>query len=119
MERVVAVGQRWLSSPVKDALFAVAVTVVLELGSYAEGHPRDPGNRDQFRGHVAPHPGAALLLVAVACLALAWRRRHPVAVLAISAAAVTGYSLFGYVNGAALIAPILALYAVATQVSVR
>ena len=39
--------------------------------------------------------------------------------LAVSAAAVTVYSLLGYVNGAALLAPVLALYAVATQVSAR
>ena len=60
-----------------------------------------------------------MLLVAAACLALAWRRRYPVAVLVVSAAAVSAYSLLGYVNGASLVAPVLALYAVATQVSVR
>src|SRR5262249_49843973 len=64
-------------------------------------------------------PLAALLLVAIAGLALAWRRRYPVTVLAVSTAAVVAYTLLGYVNGAALLAPILALYAVATQVSVR
>ena len=39
--------------------------------------------------------------------------------LAVSTAAVTAYSLLGYVNGAALLAPIIALYAVATQRSAR
>ena len=48
---------------------------------------------------------AALALVAVACLALAWRRRYPVTVLAVSIAAVTIYTLLGYVNGAALTRP--------------
>jgi signal transduction histidine kinase len=119
MEGVAAAWRRWLGSPVRDVVLALAVTVVLLAGSYGEGHPRDPGNQDQFRGHLAPQPGAALLLVVVACLALAWRRRHPVAVLAVSTAAVVGYSLLHYVNGSALIAPVLALYAVATQVSVR
>jgi len=38
-------------------------------------------------------------------------------VLAISVAAVTAYTLLGYVNGAALVAPIIALYAVVTRVS--
>jgi signal transduction histidine kinase len=119
MEGLAAAWRRWFTPPVRDAVLAVAVTILLLAGSYAEGHPNDPGNRSQFRGHLAPQPGAALLLVVAACLALAWRRRHPVAVLVVSAAAVVAYSLLGYVNGAVLTAPILALYAVATQVSVR
>jgi MYXO-CTERM domain-containing protein len=111
--------RRWFAPPVRDALLAVAVTAALLLGSIGEAHPNDAGNKSQFHGHPVPNPGAWLLLVAVACLALAWRRRHPVAVLAVSTAAVAAYSLLGYVNGAALVAPVLALYAVATQVSVR
>jgi len=97
---------------------AVVLTVILVYGSYGEGHPQGVADRVQFRGHPVPHPTAALLLVAVACLVLAWRRRWPVAVLAISVAAVTAYTLLGYVNGAALIAPVIALYAVATRLSV-
>jgi len=111
--------RRWFGLPVSDVLLAIAVTVLLLLGSYGEGNPSNPSDRLQFRGHVIPQPGAALLLVAVACLALAWRRRAPVTALAVSIGAVTVYSLLGFVNGAALVAPILALYAVATQVSVR
>jgi signal transduction histidine kinase len=88
-------------------------------GSYGEGDPKQVGDVAQFHGHPIPHATAALVLVAVACLALAWRRRYPVAVLAISTTAVAVYSLLGYVNGASLIAPVLAVYAVATQVSVR
>jgi signal transduction histidine kinase len=108
-----------MSSPVRDAILAVLVTVLLVFGSLGEGNPKSPSDLIQFRGHSAPHPGAALLLVAVACLVLAWRRRRPVAVLVVSAAAVTVYSVLGYVNGASLVAPVLALYAVASQVSVR
>lgn len=119
MGGVAAAWRRWLSSPVRDALLAVLVTAVLVSGSLGEGSPKSPSDQIQFRGHLAPHPGVAVLLVAVACLALAWRRRWPVAVLAVSVAAVSAYSLLGYVNGASLVAPILALYAVATQVSVR
>jgi signal transduction histidine kinase len=119
MERAAAVWRRLASSPVRDAISAVAVTVILLLGSYGEGHPGNPSNRAQFRNHVVPQPGLALLLVAVACLALAWRRRAPLTVLAVSTAAVSAYSLLGFVNGAVLIAPVIALYTVATEVSVR
>ena len=119
MERAAAVWRRVTSSPVRDAILAVLLTVVLLLGSYGEAHPSNPSDRLQFRNHTVPQPGAALLLVAVACLVLAWRRRYPVTVLAVSTAAVSAYSLLGFVNGAVLIAPIFALYTVASQVSVR
>jgi signal transduction histidine kinase len=119
MEDLAAVWRRWRTSPVRDAAQAVLLSVFLLIGSYGEGNPKSVSDLDQFRGHPAPHPTAALALVVVACLALAWRRRYPATVLAVSVAAVAVYSLLGYVNGAVLIAPVLALYAVARQVSVR
>jgi signal transduction histidine kinase len=119
MEGVAVRWRRWHDSPVRDAVLALVVTALLVLGSLGEGNPKDPSDHAQFRGHPVPHPGAALLLVAVACLALAWRCRWPVPVLAVSVGAVTVYSLLGYVNGASLIAPVLALYAVAVRVSIR
>jgi signal transduction histidine kinase len=119
MEDLAATWRRWLDSPVSDVVLALVVTFVLVLGAYSEGHPNQQFDVSQFHGHSAPHPTAALTLVAVAGLALAWRRRYPLTVLAVSTTAVAVYSLLGYVNGAALLAPVLALYAVATQVSVR
>jgi signal transduction histidine kinase len=119
MKGATAAWRQWRNSPVRDVVIALAATVVLVAASFGEGHPKSLSDQVLFRGHQVPHPRAALLLVAVACLALAWRRRRPVAVLAVSSVAVAVYSLLGYVNGAALTAPILALYAVATQVSVR
>src|SRR5690348_14105340 len=110
MDGVAAAWQRWFSSPVRDAALAVVLAVVLVFGSYGEGSPTNPSDLKQFHGHPVPHPPAALALVAVACLAFAWRRRSPVPVLAVSTTAVAVYSLLGYVNGASLIAPVLAVY---------
>ena len=112
--------RRWCGSPLRDVVFAVVVTVVLVSGTLGEAYPKAAPDRIQFRNHVVPHPPlAALLLVVAACLVLAGRRRWPVAALAVSTAAVVTYSLLGYVNGAALLAPAFALYAVAARVTVR
>jgi len=75
MDGVATAWRRWFSPAVRDAILAVVVTLVLVSGSLGEGNPSNPANRIQFRGHAVPHPGAAVLLVAVACLALAWRHR--------------------------------------------
>jgi hypothetical protein len=119
MDGVVAACRRWFGPPVRDAIIVVVVTAILVFGSYGEGNPSSPSDRIQFLGHAAPQPGAALILVAIAGLALLWRRRAPVAVLVVTVAAASVYSLLGLVNGAILIAPILALYSVASQVSLR
>lgn len=99
---------------------AVVLTLVLGAGSYGEAHPNQPSDVAVFRSHHIPHePGAALLLVAAACLVLAFKRRYPVTVLLISTAAVVTYSALGFVNGAVLLAPSIALFAVAQAVSWR
>jgi signal transduction histidine kinase len=89
------------------------LTLVLTAAACAEAHPQAP--RDQvLDGHLVPYtPAAAYLLVAVACLVLAAKRRYPLSVLTVSTSAVAAYSLLGYVNGSALLAPAIALYAVA------
>ncbi len=109
----------WRNSPARDVAFALLMTALTVGGAYGEAHPTQPGDKI-MNGHPVPHtPDAALLLVAVASLVLAWRRRYPVPVLCVSTAAVVTYSLLGYVNGAALLAPTVALYAVTSTVSVR
>jgi len=89
MDGAVAAWRRWFGPPVRDAVIVVVVTAILIFGSYGEGNPSSPSDRIQFQGHAAPQPGAALILVAVAGLALLWRRRAPVAVLAVSVAATS------------------------------
>ncbi len=118
MQHVRVAWRRWVNSPLRDVIFALGLTVILVGGTIGEGHPKSPSDVIQFKGLTIPHPGpGALALVAVACLALAWRRQWPVAVLGISTAAVCIFTLLGYVNGAALVAPAIAVYSVATLVS--
>jgi signal transduction histidine kinase len=106
-------------SGVRDAVTALIATVVLLLGSYGEAHPSQPSDQVQ-NGHPVPYtPNAALVLVAVACLVLAWRSRYPLTVLTVSVLAVVTYSALGYVNGAVLLAPAIALFAVARTVPLR
>jgi signal transduction histidine kinase len=110
---------RWRESPVRDVPLALAMTALLLTGSYSEAHPQQP--RDYFpNGHHSLNtPTAAYLLVATATLALVWRRRRPAAVLTVSTGAVVVYSLLGYVNGSALLAPAVGLYTLSTVVSWR
>jgi signal transduction histidine kinase len=119
VDSIWAACRRWWASPARDVVLAVVLTAVMLLGSYGEAHPRQASDKAPNGHHVPYTPDTAFLLVAVAGLALAWRRRYPVAVLGISTAAVSIYSLLGYVNGAALLLPTVALYTVATLVTLR
>src|SRR5260370_39498472 len=95
--------RRWRESPAHDIAVAVLLTAVMLAGAYGEAHPTNPADKVNS-GHPVPYtPTAAFLLVIVAGLVLSWRRRYPVAVLAVSATAVVIFSLLGYVNGAALL----------------
>jgi signal transduction histidine kinase len=59
------------------------------------------------------------LLVAAAAVSLAWRRRYPSAVLGVSLTCVVVYTVLGYVNGAALLDVMIALYTLASVVRGR
>jgi signal transduction histidine kinase len=115
---VMDVKARTLVPPLRDAALAVGVTIALVYGAYGEAHP---STSSYFHnGHRLPYtPAGALVLVALACLVLAWRRRWPVAVLGLSIAAAITFTLLGYVNGAVLVAPMGGLYTVAAFSSIR
>jgi signal transduction histidine kinase len=105
------------SSLVFDVALAVVMVLVTLAGSVGESHP---SKRFLTTGqHVPPAPAAAYLLVVASALALVWRRRRPVPVLFVSLACVVAYTCLGYVNGAALLNPMIALYAVAVAVPTR
>jgi len=109
----------WRTVVTRDTLTALIMTVVTLFGSYGEAHPTNKADM-VVNGHPVPHtPNAALLLIVLAGLVLAGRHRHPVAVLVISTAAVSVYSLLGYVNGAALLSPTFALYALSVTLPLR
>jgi len=118
--RIAEIWRSWRASAARDVVNAVLVTAVLLAGSYGEAHPTQQSDLAVFRHRPVPHtPDAALLLVAVACLVLAVKRRYPVTVLLVSTAAVVTYSAFGFVNGAVLLAPPIALFTVAQSVPLR
>ncbi|WP_207127746.1 sensor histidine kinase [Actinocatenispora comari] len=103
---------RWRPRPLLvDAALAVVVTALVVLGSLGESYPSNPD--DVVAGLVVP-PWPAYLLAGAAAAVLVWRRRRPVTVWAISLALVVLYTIPGYVNGSALIAPVLAVYTVTT-----
>jgi len=64
-------------------------------------------------------PTAAYLLVALCILPLAFRRRYPIAVLAVIAGATTLYQLAGYPPTMAMVGMLVALYTVGTLVDRR
>lgn len=97
-----AAARWWRRSPVREAVLAVILAGTLLAGSYGEAHPSQISDKLPSGSAAAHTPDAALVLVAIACLVLAVRYRWPVVVLAVSTAAVTAYTAFGYVNGAAL-----------------
>ncbi len=117
--RLAAWWRHWRDSTTYDVVSALLVTAVLLAGSHGEAHPNQPFDRPPLTPKIPYTPNAAYLLVAAACLVLALRRRYPVTVLGVSSAAVIAYSLLGYVNGAVLLAPAIALFSVAKTVPVR
>jgi signal transduction histidine kinase len=98
-----------------DIALAVVLALITLAGSAGESHPSQTSDQPPRGVHLAV-PTVAYLLVAVSALALIWRRRRPVLVLAVSLAATLVYTCLGYENGAVVLNPLFALYAVAVAV---
>ncbi len=98
-----------------DVALAVLLALVTVAGSAGESHPSQASDKPPPGVHIAA-PAAAYLLVMVSALALIWRRRRPVLVLAVSLGAALLYTCLGYENGAVMLNPLFALYAVAVTV---
>src|SRR5215475_6170510 len=109
----VAVRRWWRPArSVWDGVGVATATALIVLGSLGESYPTNPA--DQLPPGAAPPPWPVYLLVATAGIALAWRRRWPIGVWAFTVVTVSVYSMLGYVYGAALVAPTIALYAAVT-----
>jgi signal transduction histidine kinase len=102
-----------------DAAIAVTMALVTVGGSIGESHPNAQIAGVTAGHHVPAAPAAAYLLVAASALVLVWRRRRPEAVLLVSTACVVVYTCLGYVNGSAVLNPVVALYAVAVACGMR
>jgi signal transduction histidine kinase len=111
---------RWWPSPQKrDVLGAVLLAALLLYGAIGEAYPTNRDNQI-VDGRPVPHPPVvAYSLVLIACLVLIWRRQHPWITYAVSLGTVLIYVGLGYVYGAVVIAPIIALYNLATTIRPR
>jgi signal transduction histidine kinase len=98
-----------------DVALAVLLAIVTLAGSAGESHPSQTSDQPAPGVHLAV-PTVAYTLVVVSALALIWRRRRPVLVLAVSLGATLLYTCLGYENGAVILNPMFALYAVAVAV---
>jgi signal transduction histidine kinase len=102
---VPVVGWRWLQRGPGDAVLALVVALVQVVGTAiigAHDAEREPLDR------------LAVTLLLAGPAALVVRRRRPVAVLAITVAAVLAYAALGYVAGPVFGALIVALYTAVT-----
>lgn len=102
-----------------DAVLAVVLAVITTVAAVAESHPTGRWNDIPAGAHVAAPPPELYALVALSGLVLVWRRRRPEAVLLASLTCVVVYTCLGYVNGASLVNPMFALYAVAAATTTR
>jgi signal transduction histidine kinase len=90
-DRVPEPDRRTWGVPLPDLALAVALAVFGVVGTYAASQQGQPLRR--------PFDAGAAALVIVAALALTWRRRYPVPVLAVVFGVTLGYFVIGYRDG--------------------
>jgi signal transduction histidine kinase len=112
-------NEDWRPSRVRDALTAAILTIIAVVASFGEAHPQDPKRYFTGNAHLPHTPLAAFLLVIAAGVVLAGRHERPRLVLCASTAAVVAYSVAGWVNGAAVLLPAVALGTLAAMVPAR
>jgi signal transduction histidine kinase len=83
-------GRAWAAS-LPDVALGVGLAVFGVIGTFAASQQGQPLRR--------PFDAGAAALVIVAALALTWRRRHPVVVLAVVFGVTLGYFVIGYPDG--------------------
>lgn len=103
-----------MRSSIFDVALAIGVTAVDLAGAIGEAHPNANATVAQIHALKSHQPGAAYALVVAGGLALIWRRRWPLVVLAVTVATTAAYAGSGFVPGAELLAVYIALYTVAT-----
>jgi signal transduction histidine kinase len=84
-------GKRAWAAPLPDVVLAVGLAVFGVIGTYAASQQGQPLRR--------PFDAGAAALVIVAALAVTWRRRYPVPVLAVVFGVTLGYFVIGYHDG--------------------
>ncbi|MGH9056947.1 MAG: sensor histidine kinase, partial [Acidimicrobiales bacterium] len=98
-----------------DVAVATVVTALAAFGSTGEANPKVNTGSAAFLHRLATHqPGWAYALVIIGGVALVWRRRYPMTVLAVAVGTAAAYSALGYAPGAALSGAYVALFTVAT-----
>ena len=106
--------KRWRNRPaVQDAVIAGVLTATSLIGVMAHLHVDLPegGGDATFR----PLDGLAIALVLLQTVPLAWRRRTPVAVLAVASGAMLLFFWHGYFPSFASLGFLVALYTVAGE----
>jgi MYXO-CTERM domain-containing protein len=97
-------GSASRTSAIVDGVLAVGLAAFLTVGTFfaSQGQP-----------HRRPFDAGAVVLLLVAAGALAWRRRHPVAVLGVVFGAALIYFVLGYAAGPIWLALIIAYFTAA------
>jgi signal transduction histidine kinase len=106
-------ASRLESVAVQDALGAALLTALSLVGVVTDVHVDLPEGEGEVAARALDTLGVGLILLQT--VPLAWRRRHPVAVLAVSLSALFAFSILGYFASFAAFGFLIALFTVAAH----